>query len=352
MISNVLKIFGLSAFAFFTGIFLTPFLTHYLYKYKTWRKSVRTHSPDGTLTPIFSKLHEAKEVGVPRLGGILVWGVALIVISIFWLGTYLFSGDLAQKLNFFSRSQTWLPLFTLLAGALVGLADDVMQIIGRGKYVAGGMRFSGRVALITLIGLAGAYWFYFKLGADSVFVPFVGSLYIGWLFIPFFILVMLATWSGGVIDGLDGLSGGVFAAIYGAYAGIAFAQNQIDLATFCGVMIGATLAFLWFNIPPARFYMGETGIMALTTTLTVVAFLTDAVVVLPIIAFPLVLASGSVIIQLFSKRFFGRKVFLIAPIHHHFEAKGWPAYKVTMRFWVIGFVFAAVGMMVALIGRV
>ncbi|MEK7646949.1 MAG: hypothetical protein AAB378_01070 [Patescibacteria group bacterium] len=351
MILNVLKIFGLAAFAFFTGIFLTPILTHYLYKYKMWRKSVRTHAPDGTLTPIFSKLHEAKEVGVPRLGGILVWGVALIVISIFWLLAYAFSGDLTQKLNFLSRSQTWLPLFTLLAGALVGLADDVMQIIGRGKYVAGGMRFSRRVALITLIGLVGAYWFYFKLGTDSVFVPFVGSLYIGWLFIPFFILIMLATWSGGVIDGLDGLSGGVFAAIYGAYAGIAFAQNQIDLAAFCGVVIGATLAFLWFNIPPARFYMGETGIMALTTTLTVVAFLTDAVLVLPIIALPLVLASGSVIIQLFSKRFFGRKVFLIAPIHHHFEAKGWPAHKVTMRFWVIGFVFAAVGMMIALIGR-
>ncbi|MBI5045763.1 MAG: hypothetical protein HZC14_02040 [Candidatus Niyogibacteria bacterium] len=317
-----------------------------------WRKSVRTFAPDGAPTPIFSKLHESKEIGVPRLGGILVWGVTFIATILFWLAAYIFSGDLAQKLNFLSRSQTWLPLFTLLAGALVGLSDDVMQIIGRGKYVAGGMRLSGRIALITLIGLAGAYWFYFKLGVDSMFVPFVGSLYLGWLFIPFFILVMLATWSGGVIDGLDGLSGGVFAAIYGAYAGIAFAQNQIDLAAFCGVVIGATLAFLWFNIPPARFYMGETGIMALTATLTVVAFLTDAVAVLPIIALPLVLASGSVIIQLFSKRFFGRKVFLIAPIHHHFEAKGWPAYKVTMRFWIIGFVFAAVGMTIALIGRV
>ena len=162
---------------------------------------------------------------------------------------------------------------------------------------------------------------------------------------------MLATFSGSVIDGLDGLAGGVMATAFAAYAGIAFFQEQIDLAAFSAVIAGAIAAFLWFNIPPARFYMGETGILGLTTTLTVVAFLTDAVLVLPLIALPLVLDSASVIIQLFSKKFFGRKIFLVAPLHHHFEAIGWPHYKVTMRAWVLSAVSAIIGMVIALLGR-
>ncbi len=186
---------------------------------------------------------------------------------------------------------------------------------------------------------------------SSVFIPFFGEIDLGLLFIPLFIITMLALFSGGVIDGIDGLSGGIFAAIFAAYGGIAFSQNQIDLAAFCAVIVGGILAFLWFNIPPARFYMGETGILGLTAALAVVAFLTKSVLVLPIIAFPLFAASGSVIIQLVSKKYFGRKVFRVATIHHHFEALGWPSYKVTMRFWIISVVLAVVGMVIALVGR-
>ncbi len=250
-----------------------------------------------------------------------------------------------------SRSQTWLPLFTLVAASLVGLADDIFQVFGKGKYVAGGVRFSRRLLLITIIASIGALWFYFKLEKADIFIPFLGDFHLDILFIPFFVLVMLATFSGSAIDGLDGLAGGVMAAIFSAYSGIAFFQNQIDIATFCAAIAGAILAFLWFNIPPARFYMGETGMFGLTTTLTVVAFLTNTVLILPIIAFPLVITSFSIIIQLLSKRFLGRKIFLVSPLHHHFEAKGWPAYKVTMRFWVISVIFAIIGMVIALIGK-
>ena len=135
-----------------------------------------------------------------------------------------------------------------------------------------------------------------------------------------------------------------------AYGGIAFFQQQIDLAAFLGVIGGALLAFLWYNIPPARFYLSETGMLGLTVLITVVAFLTKAVIVLPIIAFPLVVTAGSDIIQVASKRLRGKKVFLAAPIHHHFEAKGWPHYKVTMRFWVVSVVTAVMGMVIHLIG--
>ncbi len=351
MALNILKIFGMAAVSFFVGIALTPILTHFLYKYRVWRKEVRTTAPDGSATPIYAELSKERETKVPRMGGILIWTIPLCLIFLIWLLSILFPIPLFQKLNFLSRSQTWLPLFTLVAASLVGLADDLIQVFGKGKYIAGGVRFSRRLLLITIIALIGALWFYFKLEKSSVFIPFLGDFEIGILFIPLFILVMLATFSGSAIDGLDGLAGGVMASIFAAYSGIAYFQNQIDIAAFAGALVGTILAFLWFNIPPARFYMGETGMFGLTTTLTVIAFLTNTVLVLPIIAFPLVITSLSIIIQLFSKKFLARKIFLVAPVHHHFEAKGWPAYKVTMRFWVISIIFAIIGMVIALIGK-
>jgi phospho-N-acetylmuramoyl-pentapeptide-transferase len=350
MILNILKVFGLASFTFFTGIFLTPFLAHYLYKHKMWKKSARTKAWIKGDADIFNKLHKEKEINTPRMGGMIIWFSVLVAVFLFWALAKIFPSEIFIKLNFLSRSQTWLLLFTLIAASIIGLADDVLQVFGKGKYIAGGMGLKKRILLVILIGAIGAYWFYFKLDVNSVFVPFFGEFYIGWIFIPFFILVMLASFSGGVIDGLDGLSGGVMAAIFASYGGIAFFQNQIDIAAFCAVLVGGILAFLWFNIPPARFYMGETGILGLTATLTVVAFLTNAVLLLPVIAFPLVITSASVIIQWFSRRLFNKKIFLITPIHHHFEAKGWPSYKVTMRYWIIGIIFAVIGMIIALIG--
>jgi phospho-N-acetylmuramoyl-pentapeptide-transferase len=198
--------------------------------------------------------------------------------------------------------------------------------------------------------VVGGLWFYFKLGTSGIHIPFDGTLTLGYAFIPFFVLVMLAVYSGGIIDGVDGLAGGVFVVMFTAYAVIAYGQNQIDLAAFSMVIVGSLLVFLWFNIPPARFFLSETGTMGLTTTLTVIAFLTGQVVLLPIIAFPLVLTTASVIIQLVSKKLRnGKKVFLVAPIHNHFIAKGWPAYKVTMRYWIFSSMCAVLGIVLALI---
>lgn len=328
MYLNVLKVFGPSAFAFFIGIALAPFLTDFLYEHRLWKKRAGKVDPSGNATPIFNELHKEKEVGTPRMGGVLIWASVLITVGFLWILSSLFPQDLLlQKLNFLSRNQTWLPLFTLIVGSLVGLLDDILQVTNKGSYVAGGLPFSKRLLTVIFLGLIGGFWFYSRLGMTSIGIPFYGPLELGLFFIPFFILVMLAIFSSGVIDGLDGLSGGVMAIIFSAYAGIAYFQNQIDLAAFCTVLVGGILAFLWFNIPPARFYMSETGMLGLTTTLTVVAFLTDAVVVLPIIALPLFATSLSVIIQLTSKKLRGKKVFLVAPLHHHFEAIGWPATK-------------------------
>jgi len=352
LLLNVLKVFGLSTVSFFVAFLLAPLLSHYLYKHKLWRKRIERNAATGEHAAVISAiLKERTRLETPRMGGVLIWATTTIVTILLFLLASFSGSPLLQKLNFLSRNQTWLPLAALIAASLVGLADDWAHVKSRDSYVGGGLDLKMRILLVLVIGAIGAWWFYGPLETNSIIIPFIGEVYLGLLFIPFFIFVMLAVFAGGVIDGLDGLAGGVFASMIAAYGGIAYFQAQIDLAAFLGVIGGALLAFLWFNIPPARFYMGETGILGLTSMLTVVAFLTKAVAVLPIIAFPLVLEVGSDIIQVASKRFFGKKFFLAAPIHHHFEAKGWPHYKVTMRFWIVGVVMALVGMVVHIIGR-
>ncbi|MBU3964648.1 phospho-N-acetylmuramoyl-pentapeptide-transferase [Patescibacteria group bacterium] len=346
---SVLKILTLGAISFIVAILATPFLTHFLYKYKLWKKTGREKSIDGKEMPVFKKFHSDQEVKTPRLGGILIWTIPPILAVVFFLLTE-FNGTFIQKLNFLSRSQTWLPLFAMVAASIVGLVDDLLQVRGKGKYIGGGLSLKYRLGSVFLIGLIGGWWFYSKLGWISLHIPGNGELLIGAWYIPFFVFVMMAVYAGGVIDGIDGLAGSSFSTIFGAYAIIALFRGQIDVAAFCAVVAGALLAFLWFNIPPARFYMGESGTMGLCTALTVVAFLTDSVLVLPIIGLLLVAEAGSVILQQLSKKFLKRKIFLAAPLHYHFEAKGWPHYKITMRFWVIGLIAAIIGVAIRLLG--
>lgn len=353
---DLIKVILPSVIAFIIGMAFSPVLTQYLYKYKMWKKKVKTVSIDGGGTPIFNSLHAEREVSTPRMGGIVIWASAIITTLAFWMFGHLLPNTIFSKLDFLSRDQTWIPLCVLFLGAIVGLIDDVLEIKGTGGNYAGGLSLKKRLFFVGIISFLISLWFYFKLEVNTINIPFMGATNLGLWFIPIFILITLFIYSGGVIDGIDGLAGGVFASIFSAYAGIAFFQNQINLAAFCAVIVGSILAFLWFNISPARFYMSETGSMALSITLAIVAFMTDSmgegrgIAVLPVIALPLIFTSFSVIIQVLSKKFrHGKKVFLVAPVHHHFEAKGWPAYKVTMRYWIVSIVCAIFGVILALI---
>ena len=352
---NIIKILLFSALASLLAFIFAPALIRFLNKIEFWKKEARNKTITGESAEVFYSLHKEREVTVPRAGGLLIWLTVFILISLFFGLSFIQNPWWLKKFNFLSRGETWLPLFTLLAASVVGLFDDILVVFGRGQYIAKGMTFKRRLLIVALIGLAGGLWFYYKLDWSSIHIPLIFNFpfgidwTIGFWIIPLFILVTLASWSGGVIDGLDGLSGGVFASIFGAFLIIAFAQGKIELATFCAVILGALFAFLWWNIPPARFYMGETGILGLTSTMAVVAFLTDSVAVLPIIAGPLVIEAGSVILQLLSKKFRRKKIWLSTPIHHHFEAKGWPSYKVTMRFWIVSMVFAILGVAIRLL---
>src|SRR3989344_2296770 len=155
-VTNIVKVFGLAATSFVLAMAMTPALTHYLYKYKLWRKKVRTLSPDGTQTPLFSQLHADREIGIPRLGGILIW-VTVIAVSVgVWAIAQLTESAFWDKANFLSRNQTWLPLFTLLAASLLGLLDDLTQVFEKGTYIAGGIKFRHRLIAVFCIALAGA----------------------------------------------------------------------------------------------------------------------------------------------------------------------------------------------------
>ena len=340
--SLVIKIFFVTVISFGLAMAWTPLLTHFLYKFKLG-KQIR----EGGLSPIFSALH-AKKSGTPTMGGILIWMTVLVLsVAIYYLSGIF--DHFFTYLNFLTRPQTLLPLGALVCAAIVGLFDDYLNVKKIGPY-GGGLSMKHRLIVYAIIALVASFWFYFRLDWDLIRVPFVGNFNLGWWFIPFVIFVIVATaFSVNETDGLDGLAGGTLLVAFVSFGAISFAQGKYDLTAFCGAIVGALLAFLWFNITPARFFMGDTGAMSLGVTLAIIAILTKSVLLLPIIGLVFVIESLSVIIQTVSKKLRrGKKVFLSTPIHHHFEAIGWPEAKVVMRFWVVSGVCAVVGLVIFL----
>lgn len=354
---NLIKVFAATAFSAIIAFLIAPFLIKFLVKTKFWKKEARTLAITGEEATVFHSLHKEKEVATPRGGGFLIWAGVFFTVIIFLLLSNFFSVWWLKKINFLTRGETWLPLFTLIIASFVGFFDDFLVVAGKGKYIGKGLEFWRRLAVVVLIGLIGGWWFFAKLGWDSVHIPLIFdfphgiNIALGWLIIPFFVLVTVACFSCGIIDGIDGLSGGVLATVFGAFAIIAFSQGKTDLAAFCGAIVGALFAFLWFNIPPAKFYMGETGILGLTMAMAVVAFLTDSVLVLPLIAGVMVFEVATSILQLLSKKIRHKKIWLSTPIHHHLEAKGWPHYQISMRFWLISIVLAILGTAIRLMSK-
>lgn len=340
--------------SFIIGIVIAPIIGRFLTENKLWKKKNVTKTIDGKEATITASLHNDEKLPVPRLGGSVVWISVFATALLLWFISKVLPIPFTEKLVFISRNQTWLPLMAMLVGAVVGALDDLLVVDAFGSklnsYIGGGLSFPVRILAVSLLGLFAGWWFYAKLGVDAVYIPFYGHIHLGGLlFILFFVVVTLATFSTGVIDGVDGLSGGVMSAVFAAYGMIAYVHGQVDIAAFCFVVLGGIMAFLWFNIPPALFYLTETGMLALSLSLSVIAFLTDAVMYLPIIAFPLMVTTLSVILQLLWKKIFKRKLFIVAPLHHHFQAKGWTSAKVTMRYWIVSYMCALLGVVIVLV---
>lgn len=336
-LDTVVRILLLGFMGFFVSMLVTPIYTTLAYKGQWWKKP-REKAVTGEKATMFNKLHASKHKRlIPTMAG-LVFVVSVTIVTL---------------LANLDRTETWLPLAAFVGAGLVGLIDDFINIRGDGLGVAG-LPSKLKLLLITGIALVGGIWFYSKLGVDSINIPMISQpLYVGWLIVPLFILVVVATANAvNITDGLDGLAGGLATSAFAVYTMIAFLQGRYGVAAFCLTIVGTLLSYTWFNIYPARFFMGDVGSFALGTALGVVALLTGTFLLLPIIGIVFVAEAGSSVLQITSKKLrHGKKIFKIAPLHHHFEASGWPETKVTMRFWIIGQVAAVLGLMIFLLGN-
>src|SRR3989344_5889985 len=220
-LSDIVRVLVPAFTAFVVGMAITPLVTHYLYAYKAWKKSPGKVGLDGAPAHEFNNLHSTHEVRAPRMGGIVVWGSVLITIIGVALVARFIPDASILKLDFLSRNQTWIPLATLIVGAFVGFIDDLYMIQPGGR----GLPLSYRLLIVVVLSSFIGMWFWAKLEVTAIGVPFGTPFEIGWLIVPLFVLVSLALYASGVIDGIDGLSGAVFGSIFASYAIIAFAQN-------------------------------------------------------------------------------------------------------------------------------
>lgn len=335
VIDNLQPVLLLGFIGFITAMLLTPVYTKYAYKYQWWKRP-RTDSVSGEKAAVYQKMHAKKhERHIPTMAGVIGL-VALTIVTVLWN---------------LDRGQTWVPLAAALGAGFVGLLDDIINLRGTGKGTAG-LNYRAKLVLTLLIAAALSFWFVFRVGYSGIHIPFGDTLVLGapLLFI-FLIFVIIATANAvNITDGLDGLAGGLLVTAFATFGLIAFLQGNFGIAGFCITLVGILLSYLWFNIFPARFFMGDVGSFAFGTTLAVVAIMLDTVLLIPVIGFVFVLEVSSSAIQILSKKLLKRKIFVSAPIHHHFEAKGWPETKVTMRFWILGQVFGVIGLLFAVLG--
>jgi len=347
LILETVRIMVLTTVAFLVALAVTPVWTKFLAK-KQFKKQIR----EAGTAPVFYGLH-GKKAGTPTGGGVIIWSTVLGLALVFWISAQLMGGAWSY-LNFVNRAETYLPIAALAIAAVLGLVDDWFGIMKIGGASGGGLKIRHKSLIYLTIAAIGAWWFYFKLGFDAINVPFAGSFHIGLWYIPIFIFIVFASaFSANETDGLDGLLGGVSLFAFISLVTVAFVLHRYDLAAFGGIMVGALLAFLWYNVFPARFFMGDTGSMSLGVVIGVIAMLTNTTLILPFFTIILVIESLSVIIQITSKKLrHGKKVFLSTPIHHHFEALGWPESQVTMRFWIISAVSCALGLVIFFLSRV
>ena len=274
--------------------------------------------------------HSTK-AGTPTMGGVLIFAMAL---------------PITLAANIMDRLSILLPLGMIVAAGLLGLTDDLRTIVGRART---GLNKRLKVLLLTVLGLTAALVLYFALDIQDVRVPWAGQFDLGLAYIPLAVLIIVFTTTAvAITDGLDGLAAGTSALAFLAYGVIALLQEQTFLATFCFTVVGATAGFLWYNSYPAQVFMGDTGALALGSSLAVVALMTGHWLLLPIIGIVFVLEGLSDIIQIgYFRLTGGRRIFRMSPLHHHFELLGWSEPQVVMRFWLLGIVGSLLGITLA-----
>jgi phospho-N-acetylmuramoyl-pentapeptide-transferase len=333
---NLVKLVSVGILSFLTSLILTPLYLRLALRFDLTDKPFR---PDA---PIASQILKGKE-GTPTMAGILIWLPPLILALLFFFLRNFFGG-VFDFLNFVSRRETYLPLTGLFLGGLFGLIDDFLRQRNR----IGFRRLDTFLVYLT-IGLLFAWWFITKLNFNFIDLAnyrfYVGTLFFLFYFLFVFLAVVL---SGDITDGVDGLFGGLSFSIILVLTLFAFLNQDYNLATFGSALLGSLLSYLWFNFYPAKFFDGNTGSFSVGISIVLMSFFTRSSLLLPLLAPIFVFEAGSVILQVFSKKFFKRKIFLSTPIHHHFRAIGWHEANITFRFWLINIIGCLLGVILYL----
>ncbi len=281
-------------------------------------KQIRVEGPETHL----------QKAGTPTMGGLLV---ILIVLLLFVL------------LRGFPPGGIIAPLATLLLVGVLGAFDDYLN-----AKTGEGIRARQKMLWLVVVGGFAAYQIQTTYAIDRIAVPFVGDVMIDpWVYTAFAAFAIIASANGvNITDGLDGLAGGtlVFAFVAFLLVSLLNEPTQLNLAVLCGLIVGALLGFLWFNVHPAQVIMGDSGSLALGATLAVTALITGQILILPLVGLIFVIETGSVVLQVgYFKLTGGRRIFRMSPLHHHYELLGWNEEKITLRFWIIGIIAGLIG---------
>ncbi len=346
MNNNLIEIFSFWVATFMVWFVLFPLFIKIINSFKLW-KQIREDATIWKATE-FAKLHK-KKTGIPSMWWVVIIGTVFIMMLLSMVIQWLWF----TNHSLLNQQETYLSLFTLWSIGLLWFIDDYLNAkwIGKNKWLSARLKMIG----LLLFGILGALWFYYNLGWNEVdsawnFIrtlnnPFGGDIQLGIYFIPLFIFMVLATSNSvNLTDGLDGLAGGLLLFSYAVYTYITYDQGLFLLSALCMSVVWALVAFLWFNVKPAKIIMWDVWSLALGANLWIIAMLTNTVFILIIIGIIFIFETLSVMIQLTSKKLRnGKKIFRIAPFHHHLEAIWWTEENVVFRLWLIGMISSVIG---------
>ena len=320
-----------------TGTLIVPFID-FLYKVKLRRQDQKTVDIFNKPTPLFDKYNGWK-VGTPFGGGIVIIGV----VTLLSLWSY---GIFNANASFW---EVFVLIFSLVGFGILGLYDDLKKLVGNTtKSPIFGLRFRHKFILQLGLSFIISLIIYFKLGYSSIFVRGFGLLDLGYIYILVSMFAITSFVNAfNIADGLDGLASGLLLICLGAFLAISSSQLDQTLAIFIAILIGSVAAFLYFNIYKARIWLGDVGSMSLGATLAVIGLLNGKIIALAIIGGVFVIEVGSSFLQLASKKYFGKKIFPVAPFHLYLLKRGWEEPKIVMRAWLLGFFFAILGLFIA-----
>jgi len=338
---------GLLLYSFIVNsVLVVPFID-LLYKLKFYRRKQVTKDFLDKRTKIFDKFHKGK-AGTPVGGGILI--LVTISLTYFFIlpalkltGAYIKAGyPIADELN--------VIFFTLFSFGLLGLYDDLMKFFGFEKTGFFGLRMRYKFLLQCGLGLIVGLLLYLNLKIDFVYVPFLGLIRMGWLYVPFaaFIVISFAN-AFNITDGLDGLSCGLLMIFLFALWFISFNSLDTPLSVLISLWIGGLLAFLYFNVYPARIWLGDVGALAFGATIAVIGLLLGKIIAFLVIGFPFLIEIVTSFLQILSKKLRGKKLFPVAPFHLWLQYIGWEEPKIVARAWLAGICFAVLGLWLSLL---